>query len=252
MAEKRMFSNKVIGSDSFLEMPDSTQNLYFHLSMYADDDGFVDKPKSIMRMTGKKEDDLKLLIAKSFVIPFDSGILVIRHWRLNNYLRMDRYKETQYLEEKAKLTISPSGEYELGIPDGIPVVTIDKNRIEKNSINDVALTKEIDKASPHDSAKIKEIIAYLNEKLGTRYSASSKKSTSHISARLNEGNSVEDFKLVIDQKYKDWFNTEYAEYLRPETLFGTKFESYLNKAIMNKSKQQNKEIKVDKNGVYGI
>lgn len=253
MAEKRMFSNKVIGSDSFLEMPDSTQNLYFHLSMYADDDGFVDKPKSIMRMTGKKEDDLKLLIAKSFVIPFDSGILVIRHWRLNNYLRMDRYKETQYLEEKAKLTISPSGEYELGRPDGIPVVTIDKNRIEKNSINDVALTKEEEpKQPPHDSAKIKEIIAYLNEKLGTRYSASSKKSTSHISARLNEGNSVEDFKLVIDQKYKDWFNTEYAEYLRPETLFGTKFESYLNKAIMNKPKQQNKEIKVDKNGVISI
>lgn len=135
MAEKRMFSNKVIGSDAFLEMPDSTQNLYFHLSMYADDDGFVDKPKSIMRMTGKKEDDLKLLIAKSFVIPFDSGILVIRHWRLNNYLRMDRYSETKYLEEKSKLVVSENGEYELGTPLGIPTVNPDKNRIEKNSIN---------------------------------------------------------------------------------------------------------------------
>jgi hypothetical protein len=123
MAEKRMFSNKVIGSDAFLEMPDSTQNLYFHLSMYADDDGFVDKPKSIMRMTGKKEDDLKLLIVKSFIIPFDSGIIVIKHWRLNNYLRSDRYKETQYLQEKKELVINQNGEYELGRPVGIPSVT---------------------------------------------------------------------------------------------------------------------------------
>lgn len=125
MAEKRMFSNKVIGSDAFLEMPDSTQNLYFHLSMYADDDGFVDKPKSIMRMTGKKEDDLKLLIVKSFIIPFESGIIVIKHWRLNNYLRSDRYKETQYLQEKKELVINQNGEYELGIPVGIPVVNTD-------------------------------------------------------------------------------------------------------------------------------
>lgn len=125
MAEKRMFSNKVIGSDAFLEMPDSTQNLYFHLSMYADDDGFVDKPKSIMRMTGKKEDDLKLLIAKSFIIPFESGLIVIKHWRLNNYLRSDRYKETQYLQEKNKLVINKNGEYELGRPVGIPSVNPD-------------------------------------------------------------------------------------------------------------------------------
>lgn len=116
MAEKRMFSNKVIETDSFLEMPDSTQNLYFHLSMNADDDGFVAKPKSIMRMTGKKEDDMRLLITKSFIIPFDSGVIVIKHWRINNYLRSDRYHETIYKEEKQKLTLNEKGEYELGIP----------------------------------------------------------------------------------------------------------------------------------------
>lgn len=131
MAEKRMFSNKVIGSDAFLEMPDSTQNLYFHLSMYADDDGFVDKYRTIMRMTGKKEDDLKLLIAKSFIIPFQSGVIVIRHWRVNNYLRSDRYNETQYLNEKSLLTIQQNGEYTIGIP----LVSTDKNRIDKNSID---------------------------------------------------------------------------------------------------------------------
>lgn len=106
---------------------------------------------------------------------------------------------------------------------------------------------------PHstDSAKIKEIIAYLNDKVGTRYSATSKKSNTHIKARLNEGYSVEDFKLVIDQKHKDWYNTEYSEYLRPETLFGNKFEGYLNKAIMNKPKAQ-AGAKVDKNGVISL
>lgn len=102
-----------------------------------------------------------------------------------------------------------------------------------------------------DSGKIKEIIDYLNNKLKTRYSVYSKKSNTHIRARLNEGYSVEDFKLVIDQKYKDWYNTEYAEYLRPETLFGTKFEGYLNKALMNKPKTKIETKKIEK-GVFKI
>lgn len=164
MAEKRMFSNKVIGSDSFLEMPDSTQNLYFHLSMYADDDGFVDKPKSIMRMTGKKEDDLKILIAKSFIIPFDTGVVVIKHWRLNNYLRKDRYQETQYTQEKSTLKVSKSGEYEVGIP----VVTIDKNRVDKNSI-DILDKSNIGNTSYEDVHLAVEIIEELPLKDGTLY-----------------------------------------------------------------------------------
>ena len=155
MAEKRMFSNKVIGSDAFLEMPDSTQNLYFHLSMYADDDGFVDKPKSIIRMTGKKEDDLKLLIAKSFIIPFETGVIVIKHWRVNNYLRNDRYKPTQYWEEKAQLNVNEIGEYNLGIPMVDKMDTqyrIDKSRLDKNNIlceneDDLFLNVEVESGS---------------------------------------------------------------------------------------------------------
>ena len=103
MAERRMFSKKITDSDAFLDMPLSSQCLYFHLSMNADDDGFVNSPKSVMRKIGSKEDDLKLLIAKNFVIPFESGIVVIKHWRINNYLRADRYKETEYQEEKLSL-----------------------------------------------------------------------------------------------------------------------------------------------------
>lgn len=134
MAQKRMFSNLVIGSDDFLEMPDSSQNLYFHLSMQADDDGFVDNWKSIMRMTGKKDDDLKILIAKSFIIPFETGILVIKHWRINNYIQKDRYKETIHKEEKARLSLGEDNVYKM---DTTCIPRLDKNRLDKNSINNI-------------------------------------------------------------------------------------------------------------------
>lgn len=140
MAQKRMFSNSVVESDDFLEMPDSSQNLYFHLSMHADDDGFVDKWKSIMRMTGKKEDDLKILIAKSFILPFETGILVIKHWRLNNYIQKDRYKETVYKKEKSLLSVDESNVYNL---DTECIHRIDKNRLDKTSI-DIYGQNEID------------------------------------------------------------------------------------------------------------
>lgn len=132
MAQKRMFDKTITNNDSFLEMPDSTQNLYFHLSMEADDDGFVDNWKSIMRMTGKKEDDLKILISKSFILPFESGILVIKHWKLNNYIQKDRYKETIHTSEKALLTTDENNVYRL---DTNCIHSIEKNSIEKNSID---------------------------------------------------------------------------------------------------------------------
>lgn len=136
MAQKRMFDKTITNNDNFLEMPDSTQNLYFHLSMEADDDGFVDNWKSIMRMTGKKEDDLKLLIAKRFIIPFETGVIVIKHWRINNYLRKDRYHQTKYLKEKSLLTIEENEEYELKKDFGIPIGNREENSIVKNSIEE--------------------------------------------------------------------------------------------------------------------
>ena len=105
MANRRMFSLSVVDTDLFLDMPQSTQNLYFHLGMRADDDGFVSNTKKIMKMIGATDDDIKLLIAKQYIIPFDSGIIVIKHWRMNNYLRNDRYKETNYKEEKQKIVV---------------------------------------------------------------------------------------------------------------------------------------------------
>ena len=131
MAQKRMFDKTITNSDDFLEMPDSSQNLYFHLSMNADDDGFVNNWKSIMRMTGHKEDDLKVLTAKQFIIPFDSGVIVIKHWRINNYLRNDRYVETKFKDEKSKLMLDDNLVYQM---DTNGVHSIDKNSIDKNRL----------------------------------------------------------------------------------------------------------------------
>jgi hypothetical protein len=111
MAERRMFAKTIIGSDAFLDMPQSTQALYFHLSMRADDDGFINSPQSIMRLVGCKDDDLKILCSKKFIIPFDSGIVVIKHWRIHNYIAKDRYTETKYKKEKASLAIDENGSY---------------------------------------------------------------------------------------------------------------------------------------------
>ena len=111
MAERRMFAKTIIDSDAFLEMPQSTQLLYFHLSMRADDDGFINKPKSIMLMIGSKNDDMAILTAKKFIIPFESGIVVIKHWKIHNYIAKDRYAETKYKELKSELELDENGAY---------------------------------------------------------------------------------------------------------------------------------------------
>lgn len=125
MAEKRMFAKSIVLSDTFLDMPMSTRCLYFTLSMMADDDGFVNAPRSIMRQCGSSQDDLNILLAKRYVLAFESGVIVIKHWRINNYLRADRYTETNYLKEKSTITLDANGAYtekdpDSGIPPGIP------------------------------------------------------------------------------------------------------------------------------------
>lgn len=112
MAQRRMFSKKVTDTDVFLDMPLSTQALYFHLNMHADDDGFVGNINTIKRMIGASTDDEKLLIAKQFLIPFEaSGVVVIKDWRLHNCIRKDTYNPTIYGEDKKKLSVSENGSY---------------------------------------------------------------------------------------------------------------------------------------------
>ena len=117
-----MFAKTIIDSDAFLDMPLSTQALYFHLSMRADDDGFLNNPLKILRMVGGNQNDYDLLKAKNFIITFENGVIVIKHWKMHNYLRADRYKETVYLEEKSKLTLKENGAYSLNDDFGIPTV----------------------------------------------------------------------------------------------------------------------------------
>lgn len=139
MAERRMFAKTIIDSDAFLDMPLSAQALYFHLSMRADDDGFINNPKKLQRLIGCADDDMRLLVAKAFIIPFESGVVVIKHWRINNYIRNDRYKPTNYTEEMAQLQVKENGAYTeklpLGIPNGYQTDTqyrLGKDRLDKN------------------------------------------------------------------------------------------------------------------------
>lgn len=141
MAQRRMFNKTITNSDDFLEMPVSSQCLYFHLSMNADDDGFINNWKSIMKLTGSKEDDLRVLVAKQYIIPFDSGVLIIRHWRLNNYLRSDRFTPTNHQKELSKLTLDENNVYQMS-PSGIPNDNPDRldsiDRIDsKDSIDEI-------------------------------------------------------------------------------------------------------------------
>ena len=173
MAERRMFAKTIVDSDAFLDMPHSTQLLYFHLSMRADDDGFINNPKKIQRMVGCGDDDLKLLIVKNFIIPFESGVVVIKHWRIHNFIRTDRYKETVYQEEKAMLETKENKAYTLcntlGIPNDNQMDTqyrLGKDRLELGK-DSIEIEDKKDKPSPRPrfiKPTLEEVQAYCNER----------------------------------------------------------------------------------------
>lgn len=170
MAERRMFAKTIVLSDAFLDMPLGARCLYMTMSMLADDDGFVNSPKSIIRQCGASMDDLNVLLAKRFILPFDNGVIVIKHWRINNYLRNDRYKETAYLDEKNQLELDANGAYKLKSEDvGIPsTVYPGKDSIGKNSIGNNILSDKSDKQPQQRKRFVKpsveEIQSYCNEK----------------------------------------------------------------------------------------
>lgn len=179
---RRMFSDDITTSDAFLEMPDSAQNLYFHLGMSADDDGFIGSHKMVMRMVRAGEDDYKILLAKRFILHFEKGICVIKHWRINNQIRKDRYTPTKYLTEKTSLFIKENGAYTQNNLKGLPVPkghfttkeidnfesgnqlatirqpSIGKVSIGKVSIEDTLPSKEFKKPT------LKEVTDYCNER----------------------------------------------------------------------------------------
>lgn len=173
MANRRMFAKTIIDSDAFLDMPPSTQVLYFHLAMRADDDGFINNPKTIMRIVGAKDDDIKLLVAKRFIIPFDSGVVVIKHWRIHNYIQTDRYTETKYIDEKNQLIINKKNGYSLkqiGLlddeNDNVYIldtqVRLGKDRLELGK-DRLELERDKNKATRFIKPTIDEIKTFLNE-----------------------------------------------------------------------------------------
>ncbi|MFU2180741.1 conserved phage C-terminal domain-containing protein [Streptococcus pluranimalium] len=237
MAQRRMFSKKITDTDKFMAMPDSAKILYFYLNMNADDDGFIGNPKTIQRMIGSNDDDMTLLIAKQYVIPFDSGVIVIKDWKIHNYIQSDRYQKTIYKDEIEQLNVKRGETYTFkneciqNVSKMYPQDRLDKDRLDKDRLDIYSPVSDETK----DDIPYKEIIDYLNDKAKTNYRASGKDTKSHIKARWNEGFNLDDFKTVIDKQVARWTNTEYQQYLRPKTLFGTKFESYLNSPEPKKS-----------------
>lgn len=157
MADRRMFSKKIIDSDAFLDMPLTTQALYFHLSMRADDDGFVSNAKRIKTMIGASDDDLKLLIVKRFVLTFESGVVVIKHWRIHNYIQKDRYTPTTYVEEKSTLSLDAKNAYTECIHDVSNLDTQDRVRLELELNN---VSKNVDKDNTACARAREELESY--------------------------------------------------------------------------------------------
>lgn len=196
MAEKRMFSRKITDSDSFIDIPLSAQALYFHLVMAADDDGIIDCPKKIQRMICATDEDIKQLISNQFLIEFESGLCVIRHWRVHNKVRSDRYKPTFHQEEKRCLIISENGSYEIAnlqvnsntqpndnqvTTECQPMVCIGKDRLGKDRLvtpyiplkGEEHVNDKTEKVK--QSTKAKQVDPELTERFERFYSAYPKK-----------------------------------------------------------------------------
>ncbi|EJJ1066655.1 DNA replication protein [Enterococcus faecalis] len=217
-----MFAKTIIDSDAFLDMPLSTQSLYFHLSMRADDDGFINNPKKIQRMVGCGDDDLKLLMAKRFILVFDSGVIVIKHWKIHNYIRNDRYKPTLYQEEKAELAEKNSKAYtfkteviesenHLGIPDD--------NRIGYQMDTQVRLGKDrLVKDKKKNSVEPSSTMPELFEKVWKTYpkKTNKKKAREQFLKKFKTEEDLEPFK----KGYKDYLAyIKLNDWYHPQELF---------------------------------
>ena len=215
MAERRMFTQKIVDSDAFLDMPLSAQALYFHLNMRADDDGFVNNPKRIQRTVCASEDDLKLLILKRFLICFENGVIVIKHWRMHNSLRKDRYTPTQYQEEFSRLGIKDNGSYterallpeaEIEeLPEPADIVATEWQPSGNQAATQVREGK--DRLGKDSEGKERSAISY--QKVADLYNntcvslpkvkALSEDRKKAIKARFNSGYTMDDFKALFEK-----------------------------------------------------
>lgn len=198
-----MFAKTIIDSDAFLDMAVTSQLLYFHLSMRADDDGFVNKPKSIMRMCNCKETDLQILAENKFIIPFKSGIVVIKHWQIHNYLRKDTYTETKYKEEKSELERDENGAYRLISDNSVTkpsrvrdeVVTGTSTQVRKGKERKVKVSIEEAATAPETDKNLSEAVKAYESNIGTI----SAKASDGISEWLEKGADISLIIFAIEQ-----------------------------------------------------
>ena len=259
MAQRRMFSKEVTTSDLFVDMPSSSQLLYFHLGMEADDEGFIGNAKMLSRAYGSNNDDLKLLEAKGFIIAFPSGVTVVKDWNLNNKIRKDRQKPTIYTEEKTLLSLDSKGSYLLGnqvstIPqpndnqmsaqDRIGEVRLGKDRIGKDSIDASQPNAFQEKSSGED------INSLLSEYLDSFIEFSSKNIAKRAMAQVEfmKLSSEEKKQAVIGAKnYFEWYKQENPE--DKTKKFSINSYAFLESATF-KSFQQ--KVKVKKETLGGL
>lgn len=255
MAQRRMFSKKIVETDFFMEMSPTAKLLYFYLNMSADDDGFVGNPKTIKLISGATDDDLKILIAKQFIIPFDSGVIVIKDWKIHNYIRNDRYNETQYLDEKKQLVIAENGTYsKVGIPDVIPTVSTGKDRLGKDRLGKDSIGKDsIDASQPNafqEESSGEDINSLLSEYLDSFIGFSSKNIAKRAMAQVEfmKLSSEEKKQAVIGAKnYFEWYKQENPE--DKTKKFSINAYAFLESATF-KSFQQ--KVKVKKETLGGL
>ena len=200
MPERRMFAKTIVTSDAFLDMPATARCLYFTLCMFADDDGFVNNPRSVMRQCGAHDDDMKILIAKKFVLIFDSGVIVIKHWRIHNYIRGDRKHETKYREELSMLKVDEDGNYSL--PDTCQSIDgqVVGNRYTEVRLGKVSKGKDIKYISPKITSDEVEVVPQ-NEVWFTQFWDKYPKKVDKVTARRafdKKCKSEADLKVIIE------------------------------------------------------
>ena len=261
MAERRMFAKTIIDSDAFLDMPLSSQALYFHLSMRADDDGFINNPRKVQRMVGSSEDDLKLLMAKRFILAFDSGVIVIKHWKLHNYIRNDRYKPTLYQDEKAQLIEKDNKVYSKsndGIPDGYQMdtqVRLGKDRLGKDRKD---ITPSQPKATPtrHKYGEYKNVLMSDQEleKLKSEFPSDWQKRIENVSEYCAASGKTYKNYLAVIRKWakKDNANKNHGANQRKQTFNNkrTRSESYvaMQFEVFIREKQFDSELTITEYG----
>lgn len=242
MARKRMFDSKIINRDDFLELSLEAKAIYFLLGIFADDEGFI-SPKKILKLYGGNDSMLDELIESKFIIQFKSGVVLITDWNINNYLNQKRIRETIYTSEKQQIKYDENTHKYIcltnvnnNLSKGLINVKPEEKRIEESRLEDNSIEENslnIICLDTQDYIPYEEIINYLNLKTGYNYRSDISKTRKLIQSRWKEGFKLDDFKNVIDKKTNEWFNTDMKKYLRPETLFGTKFEGYLNQDLVN-------------------